>query len=54
MLAKPETTTDQVPALIKGGRRLLKRARDFMDVLERERAAIGVHTTVHPIQAAEA
>ena len=55
LLAKPENgATDQVLAQVKGGRYQLGQLRDFMGVLERERAAIGVYTTVEPVSAAGA
>ena len=54
LLAKPEGTTDQVLAQVKGGRYQLGQLRDFLGVMERERAAMGLYTTVEPIRAAGA
>ena len=51
LLAKPKKTTDQVLAQVKGGKYRLGDLRDFMGTLERERAAMGVYTTVKPIRA---
>ena len=51
LFAKPEKTTDQVLAQVKGGKYKLGELRDFMGVLARERAAMGVYTTVNPISA---
>ena len=52
LLAKPENgTTDQVLAQVKGGSYKLGQLRDFLGVLEREKAAMGVYTTVNPIRA---
>ena len=55
LLAKPDNgATDQVLAQVKGGRYQIGQLRDFLGVVERERAAMGVYTTVHPIRAAGA
>ena len=54
LLAKPEKTTDQVLAQVKGGHYRLGDLRDFLGVLEREGAAIGVYTTVNSIHASGA
>ena len=54
LLAKPEDTTDQVLAQVKGGKYHLGQLRDFLGVMERERAAMGLYTTVEPIRAAGA
>jgi len=54
LLVEPEDTTNQVLAQVKGGKYQLGQLRDFMGVMERERAAIGVYTTVDPITAAGA
>ena len=51
LLAKPDKTTDQVLAQVKGGHYRIGDLRDFLGVLERERAAMGVDTTVKPISA---
>ena len=52
LLAKPENgATGQVLAQVKGGKYQLGQLRDFMGVLERERAAMGVYATVNPIRA---
>ena len=52
LLAKPENgATDQVLAQVKGGKYQLGQLRDFIGVLEREKAAMGVYTTVNPIRA---
>ena len=52
LLAKPENgATDQVLAQVKGGRYQLGQLRDFMGVLARERAAMGVYATVNPVRA---
>ena len=51
LLAKPEKTTDQVLAQVKGGHYRIADLRDFMGVLAREHAAMGVYTTVNPIRA---
>ena len=42
LLAKPEDTTDQVLAQVKGGKYQLGQLRDFLGVMERERAAMGL------------
>ena len=54
LLAKPEDTTDQVLAQVKGGKYQLGQLRDFLGVMEREQAAMGLYTTVEPIRAAGA
>ena len=54
LLAKPEDTTDQVLAQVKGGKYHLGQLRDFLGVMEREQAAMGLYTTVEPIRAAGA
>ena len=55
LLAKPDNgTTGQVLAQVKGGKYRLGQLRDFLGVMEREQAAIGVYTTVEPIRAAGA
>ena len=56
LLAKPEdaTITNQVLAQVKGGKYQLGQLRDFMGVMEREQAAIGLFTTVEPVRAAGA
>ena len=55
LLAKPENgETDQVLAQVKGGKYQLGQLRDFLGVMERERAAIGVYTTVRPVRASGA
>ena len=55
LLAKPDNgATDQVLAQVKGGKYQLGQLRDFLGVLERERAAMGVYTTVKPVKAAGA
>ena len=54
LLSKPEETTDQVLAQVKGGKYQLGQLRDFLGVMERERAAMGLYTTVEPIRAAGA
>ena len=51
LLAKPENITDMVLAQIKGGKYQLDHLRDFMGIMEREDAAIGVFTTVEPVKA---
>jgi len=52
LLAKPDNgETDQVLAQVKGGKYQLGQLRDFLGVIERERAAMGVYATVHPINA---
>ena len=52
LLAKPESgETDQVLVQVKGGRYQLSQLRDFLGVIERERAAMGVYATVTPIRA---
>ena len=53
-MAKPEDTTDQVLAQVKGGKYQLGQLRDFLGVMEREQAAMGLYTTVEPIRAAGA
>ena len=50
LLADPEDTTDKVLAQVKG-KYQLKEVRDFMHVINRERAATGVFTTVDPVRA---
>lgn len=54
LLAKSEKGTDQVLAQVKGGKYKIGELRDFMGTLARERAAIGVYTTVNPIRASGA
>ena len=54
LLAKPDDTTDQVLAQVKGGKYHLGQLRDFLGVMEREQAAMGLYTTVEPIRAAGA
>ena len=54
LLVEPEETSNQVLTQVKGGKYQLGQLRDFMGVMERERAAIGVYTTVDPIRAAGA
>ena len=52
LLAKPENgETDQVLAQVKGGKYQLGQLRDFLGVVEREKAAMGVYATVNPISA---
>ena len=51
LLSKPEATTDMVLTQVKGGKYQLGHLRDFMGVIEREQAAIGVFTTVDPVRA---
>lgn len=52
LLAKPDNgTTDQVLAQVKGGKYQLGHLRDFLGVIERERAAMGLFTTVRPVTA---
>ena len=54
LLARPKDTTNQVLAQVKGGRYHLGQLRDFLGVMEREQAAMGLYTTVEPIRAAGA
>jgi SAM-dependent methyltransferase len=55
LLAKPDNgATDQVLAQVKGGRYHIGQLRDFMGVMERERAAMGLFATVQPIRASGA
>ena len=51
LLTKPENTSDIVLAQVKGGKYRLSDLRDFMGVMEREEAAIGVFVTVEPVGA---
>ncbi|MDE0075366.1 MAG: site-specific DNA-methyltransferase [Gammaproteobacteria bacterium] len=52
LLAKPDNgATDQVLAQVKGGKYQLGQLRDFLGVLEREKAAMGVYATVNAIRA---
>ena len=54
ILAKPENTSDKVLAQVKGGHYRLGDLRDFMGVLHREHAAMGVFTTVTSVQTTSA